>query len=118
MNDKAKDKKGTRIAKSFASILNGNLLTKTGIVRNMPFLLFITFLCLVYISNGFITESTVRKLNKIDSELKEMRAEFISTKSELMFKSKQSKLEELIEKKGMNLKISETPPFKIVVREE
>ncbi|MFQ5335438.1 MAG: FtsL-like putative cell division protein [Flavobacteriales bacterium] len=114
MSDKSKTQKGRSLAKSFAGIFNGDLLTREGILRNMPYLLFLALLGLVYISNGFITESTVRDLNKTDNELKEMRAEFISSKSELMFKSKQSKLEELIGEKNMELHASDSPPKKII----
>ena len=63
-------------------------------------------------ANGYYAEQTVRKINKVTNELKELKSEYITSKSELMFISKQSEVAKLSVKLG--IKESVTPPKKIV----
>lgn len=102
---------------SLMSVVNGNIFTKEAVVRGMPFLLFLALLALVYISNGFLTEGNVREINKLNNEIKELRSEYITTKSDLMHHSKQSELVDLIKKKKLSLEESFEPPKKIVVEQ-
>lgn len=115
---KSKPKKENKVARSLVDVLNGDFLTKDGAVNNLPYLLFLAFVALLYIANGYTAESTVRDINRIESELKEARSEYISTKSELDNDRTQSRLAKTIEGKGLGLEESRVPPKKIVVTEE
>jgi len=106
-----------RFGRNVLNIVNGNVFTREAVVRSMPFLLFLALLALIYISNGFLTEGGVREINKLNSEIKELRSEYITTKSDLMHHSKQSELVELIKEKELCLEESYEPPKKIVVTE-
>ena len=108
-------KKDKSVGRSFVDIINGNFLTKDDVLRHLPYLMFLFLLALVYIANGYMAEDTVRKLNNVGKEVKEFRSEYITTKSELMYKSKQSELADFIDQKGMGLKESFEPPRKIKV---
>jgi hypothetical protein len=55
----------------------------------------------------------VREIDALSNELKELRSEYIATKSELMFKSKQSQVAKLVDPLG--IKESLYPPVKIKV---
>ena len=55
----------------------------------------------------------VREVNRLSNQLKELRSEYISTKSELMFTSKQSEVAKAVE--FMGLKEPVVPPMKIEV---
>ena len=99
-------------------LLNGNILTKEETVQHLPYLLFLTLLALIYITNGYYAEATVRGLNKADNELKELRSEYITTKSDLMYKSKQSEVAKMLEARGIGLKETLEPPKKIVVSKD
>lgn len=112
-----KENNGKKVVRSFAGILNGNILTRDGVVRHLPYLLFLAFLALIYIANGYLAEDTVRELNRVDNELKELRSEYITTKSDLMYKSKQSQIANILEQKQLGLKESYYPPKKIVVKD-
>jgi hypothetical protein len=57
----------------------------------------------------------VRNIDKIKKEMKENRAEFISVKSEMMFRSKQSEVAKAVE--PLQLKEATDPPRKIIVSE-
>lgn len=78
-----------------------------------PFTIFLTILALLYISNTFYAEKTIRKIYDTKKELKELRFEFLTNKSELMHRSKQSEVAKSVSVLG--LKESRTPPFKIII---
>lgn len=101
---------------SFIDVINGNILTREGAIASLPFVFFLTFICLCYIGNGYYAEDTVRAINSIGSELKELKTEYIITKSELMFNSKQSQVAKALEEQG--IKESVVPPKKIVIIEK
>jgi len=111
-----KEKNGKKVVRSFVGIFNGNILTREGVIIHLPYLLFLAFLALLYIANGYLAEDTVRELNRVDNNLKEFRSEYITTKSDLMYKSKQSQIAKIIEQKELGLKESYYPPKKIVVK--
>lgn len=113
MEDKAtkKEKKQNPVA----ALLSGNLLTQDTVVKHLPYLLFLSFLGLVYIANGYLAESSVRRINKIQLEIKELRSEQISIKSELNNTIIESELKKIIAGREMGLNESFEPPKKIVV---
>lgn len=113
--NKAKDtnKAKSGVFKLLSDIVTGNILTRESVVKSVPYFLFLSFLAIVYISNGYYAEDTVRALNNVNNELKELSSEYISTKSELMFRSKQSEVARALEPYG--IKESVTPPKKIIV---
>lgn len=112
----APEKKTERgVTRSLMSVISGNFLSGEDVLKHLPYLLFLAIAGLLYIANGYYAEETVRKLNKSEGELKELRSEYISTKSELMYKSKQSEVVKIIEEKGLGLKESLMPPKKITV---
>ncbi len=67
----------------------------------MPFVLFLACIALFYIANGYYADDKIREVNKLSNNLKELRTEYIFTKSELMFASKQSEVAKSAEKLGL-----------------
>lgn len=86
------------------------------IVQHMPFILFLSLLALIYIANTHLTEKKIWRINKLDKEIKELKWEYISLKSELMFNSKMSEVSKAVEPLG--LKELNTPPQKIEVEKK
>jgi cell division protein FtsB len=82
------------------------------IVRNIPFFLFLAALAIVYIYNGHYADNTVRSINKVNRELKELQYEYKTLKSEVMFRSKQSELAKAVQPLG--LKELVVPPAVLV----
>jgi hypothetical protein len=78
-------------------------------VRNLPFFLFLAFLAVIYIYNGHYADRVVRDIGKTGRELKELKYEYKSLKSEVMFRSKQSELAKAVEPFG--LKELSSPPI-------
>ena len=105
-------KKGV-LAKGLSVIFSGTFLTNDNNIKHLPFIIFLAFIAICYIANGYYADDKIREFNKITNELKELRSEYISTKSELMFASKQSE----IAKSALTLGLKEplVPPIKIEV---
>lgn len=74
-----------------------------------------TFLGILYIANGYYAEKVVRDLHRTGNDVKELRSEYITIKSDLNYKSKQSQVAQATE--SIEIYESTTPPTKIVVDE-
>lgn len=83
-------------------------------VKHLPKIMFAVVLALFYIGNTHYAEKTVRKINRMQTEVEDLRADFTTLKSDVMFASKQSEVAKRV--KLMNLKESLTPPNKIVLK--
>lgn len=104
-------RKATRM---FESMNIFSFMEKETIIRMMPFVFFMTLLALVYISNSYYAEKTIREIDATGKEIKELRSEFISGQSELMMKSKQTEVLNAVAQMG--LKQSLEPPKKIMIK--
>jgi len=78
------------------------------IVKQVPFLFFLAFLAIVYIYNDHMADKTVRKINVMAKEVKELQWEYKSLKSEVMFRSKPSQLSRALQPLGLS-ELNETP---------
>jgi len=81
------------------------------VVNNVPFLIYLTILALFYIANTYNTERMYKQIEKTKTELKELRFEYITARSSLMFESKLSELNKRAQ--AIGLKETLIPPFKI-----
>lgn len=81
----------------------------------LPKILFVMAIGLLYIGNTHYAEKTVRQINAIQAEVEDLRADYTTLKSDLMFASKQSEVARKV--KAYGLKESLTPPYKVVVEE-
>jgi hypothetical protein len=97
-------------------IIDGSVLTMKAFVSQVPFILYLVMFSLLYIGNTYHAERVFRNLTNLRDEVRDLRAEQITTASELMNLSKPSKVQDLIDQKGLGLKEATKPPFKIVVR--
>jgi hypothetical protein len=85
-------------------------------VQYLPKVMFVVALGIFYIGNTHRVETTIREINELQAEVEDLRADYITAKSELMFASKQSEVARKVAPLG--LKESLTPPFKIVMERE
>ena len=84
-------------------------------VQYLPKIFFVMALGLLYISNTHYAEKTVRKISSIQAEVEDLRADYTTLKSDLMFASKQSEVARKV--KPLGLKESLKPPYKVEVEE-
>ena len=76
---------------------------------------YLALLGVIYISIHFYAEKVLRETQKIEKELHEMRAESITRASDLMTKSKQSEVLNLVKQYNLGLEEAVTPPQQIIV---
>ena len=75
----------------------------------------LTFLGALYIANRFHAEKITRDSTRIQSELRDLRAESMAISTDLVYASKQSEVYRLVKERGLDLEELDEPPFKIVV---
>lgn len=94
-------------------LIDGTFLVRENMIRQLPFVLFLTFLGVIYIGNRFHAEKMVRQINDLKIEVDNLRSEQITITSELMNISRPSEVAALVESKGLGLKESLEPPKKL-----
>ena len=73
------------------------------VTDNMNFFLFLTFLAVLYIANGHWADKTVRNINRVQGEIKELQYEYKTIKSEVMFKSEEVQIRRAAEPLGLKM---------------
>ncbi len=105
-------KKGV-LAKGLSSVFSGTFLSSDKSLKHLPFILYLGFVAVLYIGYNYYADDHIRKENKLAKEIKEFHSEYISTKSDLMFASKQSEVAKASESIGLKQPV--VPPTKIQV---
>ncbi len=95
------------------SMLDGTFLTRNWFRRSIPYVIFLMILAILYITNIFQVEKTKRQIDDLEEELKELRYEYISSRSRLMYESKPSEVARKLEESG--IRESRKAPEKIVI---
>ena len=108
--DQQAEQKEYKKSSSIKDVIDGSFLNSKNFIGQLPFILFLTFLAILYIANRYHAEKVVRETSKIRSEVKELRAEAITITSKLMNISKQSAVARLVNERGLELKESTEPP--------
>jgi Bacteriodetes cell division protein (FtsL-like) len=85
-------------------------------INQLPRVLFVLLLVLLYVANTHYADKVVRKTNKLKNEVEDLRADYITLKADLMFKSKQSEVAKRVAALGLEEPL--TPPIKLEVSEQ
>jgi len=96
-------------------LLSGSMVSEKLILKNLAYVTLITILAAFYIANRFHAEKITRATSRLQKEVKDMRAESLSTSADLMYISKQSEVFSMVREKGLNLEELKSPPFKLLV---
>lgn len=115
-NNNDKRKSGNSTPGFIRELMSGSMLSDRIILKNLGYIVFLTFLGAVYIANRFHAEDLVRRITKLQNEVKELRADALSTSAELMQASRQSEVTRLIRERGLGLEELTEPPYRLVVK--
>lgn len=116
MTDNKEHKKNQAKKGSFIKeLLSGSMVSEKIILKNLGYISFIALLAALYIGNRFHAERLTREITKLQREVRDLRAESLSTSTDLMFVSKQSEVFRMVREKGLNLEEMKTPPYKLLV---
>jgi hypothetical protein len=97
------------------SILEGSFLVREKVIRQLPFLIFLTCIGLLYIFNSNYANRSIISISRTKKQIEEQRFEYINTKSKLMHTTRQTEIAKRLQTSG--LKESKTPPRKIRIEE-
>jgi len=107
--------KQTKQGSFIKELLSGSMISEKIILKNLGYISLITILAAIYIGNRFHAEKITRETTRLQREVKDLRAEALSTSADLMYVSRQSEVIRLIGEKGINLEELKTPPFRLLV---
>lgn len=81
------------------------------ILNNLKFILFLVLMGVLYIAISHYTEKKVREIQVLQKEVVQLRWEYLSLKSDIMYEYKMSEVAKNVSNKGLILK----QPKKIIV---
>lgn len=100
----------------FRDLMSSERFSASAFAQYVPFIAFIGLLAIVYIANRHYAENTIRQIDRLSREVKEMSWDYKSLSAEVMKKTTQSEIAKKAEVTG--LKERTTPPMKIIVKKE
>jgi len=106
-------RKGREKDNIFRKFLTDGVISKEAATEALPFLIFISVLCMLYIANSHMAVKNIREIDKLNKEVKELSWEYKSLKADLMFKSKLTEVAKKVDTLG--IKELTEPPNKIIV---
>jgi cell division protein FtsL len=115
MEEKGSSWRKVKTGSFIKELLSGSMITEKIILKNLWYIILITILAAIYIGNRFHAEKITRETARLQREVRELRAESLSTSANLMFVSRQSEVYRLVKEKGLNLEELKTPPYKLLV---
>lgn len=103
---------------SIRNLFDGSLLSHKNVISQLPFMLFLTFLGLLYISNHYKYEREYRKMEKLKKIVSEHRFQSVDVAAELMKMNRQSSISKRVKDAGLDLEELRGPVIKINLKEE
>lgn len=108
MEEQKKKKKVT-----WLYILGGGILKEDFVVKYTRMIVLIFVLLFFYISNRYTCIIKLREIDRLQVQLKEAKAEALSTSVQLTGDTRPSQVEERVKRLGLNIEKAKTPPYKL-----
>ena len=116
MSKKGRKENGTRGIRKVMNILGGSFLVREQFAKQFPFMVYVTVLLMVIITNTYIAEERSREIVNNTKMLNDLHVEYIQVKSSIMQASKQSVLSRKLA--GFGLKNPTEPLRRINTNDE
>ena len=98
-------------------LVSGTYIAEKLILNNMRYVILVSVLAVIFISNKFQAERVEREITKLEQEVRDLRAEALSASAELGSVSRQSEVIDMVKERGLGLQELREPPYRIVVNE-
>jgi hypothetical protein len=108
-------KKQVSTASFVKELLSGSMVSEKIILKNIGYVALVTVLLAIYIGNRFHAEKITREMTKLMREVKDLRAEALSSSADLMDVSNRSEVLKMVKENGLNLEELKSPPYKLLV---
>ena len=117
MKKQSTEKKNTKSANpkhmSIRSILGGDILANDFFKRQTSLLILIMVLTILYIDNRYESQQELIEIDRLKKELTDVKYDALTRSSELMEKSRQSRIEEYISSEESHLETATSRPYLI-----
>jgi len=94
-------RRSSNIRPLIRDLLSGEFLTQAGVTRNIPYLVFVSGLFLLYISMGYHFERIEREKMNALRKIEELNAEFKTLQADFEIRRHQSRLEMEMAERGL-----------------
>jgi len=94
-----------------SNLLNKGVVSTDAVTKALPFVFFLAFLGMVYIANRQLAENTIRDIDKVSKEVKELGWDFKTTKADMAYKSTLTEVAKRVDTLGIVQPVE--PPQKL-----
>ena len=101
---------------NISSIVKGGFFNSNFLFDNYKLIFLLVSIAMVSIVSSHSTDKKIYKIRKLELEVRELKSEFVSVRTNLMNARMGSNLQEKV--KALGLKSSTTPPFVISIETE
>ena len=108
-----KSAKRGKDANALTQILNGEFLTKSFVLNNLPYIFFIILLLIVFVAKGYYVKQLNDEIKINEAELNQNTADFIEVKTKLEEETKRYKLLEKLEDRELKESLNATKVIRI-----
>ncbi len=112
-NGTDKSVKSGRDANALTQILNGEFLTKSFVLNNLPYIFFILLLLIVFVAKGYYVKQLNDEIKINETELNQNAAEYIEAKTKLEEETKRYKLVEKLQERELKESLNATKVIRI-----
>lgn len=112
MNNEPQEEKLKRRTK-WKNIIGGDILAADFFQRQTKLLVLIMLLVIFYIHNRYAAQQQMIEIDRLKKELTDIKYDALTRSSELMERSRQSRIEEYVSTKESDLQTATQPPFLI-----
>ena len=116
VDDVDSPKKRSNFSRVIADVMGGDVFSKDGFVGLFPFVFYIVFLSMLYITNIYIAEDMSREIAGLNRKVEDLHVEYVYLESEITKITKQSNMVDMLKNKAIRESVE--PLRKIVVDEK
>lgn len=100
-------------ANALTQILNGEFLTKSFVLNNLPYIFFIILLLMVFVAKGYYVKQLNDDIKMNQTELNQNAADFIDQKTKLEDETKRYKLLEKLKERELKESLNATKVIRV-----
>ena len=108
-----KSVKSGKDANALTQILNGEFLTKSFVLNNLPYIFFILLLLIVFVAKGYYVKQINDEIEINERELNQNAADFTESKTKLEEETKRYKLVEKLQERELKESLNATKVIRI-----
>ena len=108
-----KSVKSGKDTNALTQILNGEFLTKSFVLNNLPYIFFILLLLIVFVAKGYYVKQINDEIKINETELNQNAADYIEAKTKLEEETKRYKLVEKLQERELKESLNATKVIRI-----